>query len=165
MIKTANIDDFFHVAGEVLQTLYSVFPVRHLLLVEDLTGPIRHDMTGLPDRKSKACFESLIWLAEHQLMHFRSIEPRDVGVEGAVLTQQAFVLLNGPVVWDDGQTMSRIDGLVQARRQRAYADVSTIVHDLLAANCQWQASTRSAPLPRGPQLTAVDLDDGARSSH
>ncbi|MDP5070296.1 MAG: hypothetical protein NWQ45_05295, partial [Congregibacter sp.] len=73
-------------------------------------------MTGLPDRKSRACFETLIWLAEHDLLQFRTVEPRDIGIEGAVLTQKAFVLLTGHITWESGDSMSRIEALLEARR-------------------------------------------------
>ena len=91
-MKTLHIDDFYDVSAETFALLYAAFPVRHMLLVEDISGPIQWDMTGLPDRKSRATFETIVWLADHGLLTFRSVEPRDVGVEGAVLTQHAFVL-------------------------------------------------------------------------
>ncbi|MEE4203032.1 MAG: hypothetical protein V2I45_05335 [Halieaceae bacterium] len=159
-MKPVHIDDFYHVAAEALHTLYGVFPVRHLLLVEDISGPIRYDLTGMPDRKSTACFEGLVWLADHGLINYRTVEPRDIGVEGAVLTQRAFVLLNGAIRWEDGETMSRIEGIREARRLRAYDDLGTIVQDLLAANCQWGAPVVMQPLRRGPRLSVVDEDFG-----
>lgn len=39
--------------------------------------------------------QCLIWLAEHELLTHRSVEPQDMGIEGAVLTQKAFVVLAG----------------------------------------------------------------------
>lgn len=155
-MTTANIDDFYFVTSEVLCQLYSVFPVRHLLLVEDLIGPIQWDMTGLPDRKSQACFETLIWLSAHDLLTFRSIEPRNVGIEGAVLTQKAFVLLAGTLVWSEGGPVSRIDALREARHLRAYSDLGTIIHDVLRANCQWSAPSSASPLPKAASISVVD---------
>lgn len=152
-MKTIHIDDFYYTTSEVLCTLYAAFPTRQMLLVEDITGPIKWDMTGLPDRRSKACFETLVWLAEYDLLTFRSVEPRDIGVEGAVLTQKAFVLLTGMITWEKEGTVSRMEALLEARRQRAYADLGLIVQDLLRANCQWSAPfpapvlQRTAPLP------------------
>lgn len=154
-----HIDDFYHTAAEILCTLYAAFPVRHLLLVEDISGPIRWDMTGLPDRRSRACFETLIWLSQHELLHFRTVEPRDIGIEGAVLTQRAFVLLTAAIAWQEGSVATRIDALRDARAQRAYRDVATIVQDLLRANCQWGAPVNSAPLPRSPVLTVDGTDN------
>ena len=153
-----HIDEFYFVAGEVLNALYAAFPTRQLLLVEDIRGPIQWDITGLPDRKSRACFESLIWLAEHGLLSYRTVEPRDIGIEGAVLTQHGFVLLTAMVEWDDGTQISRINALRQARKDRAYDDLGVLVQDLLRANCVWGAPTAQPVLKRSQSLD-VQLDD------
>lgn len=155
-MNPVHIDDFYYVTSEVLCELYAAFPVRHMLLVDDITGPIKWDLTGLPDRKSRACFETLVWLAEHDLLDFRSVEPRDVGVEGAVLTQKAFVLLTGVLTWEGGHSMSRIDALRDARTRRAYDDLGVIIRDVFRANCHWSAPQTPVPLPRAPGLDLID---------
>lgn len=155
-MNPAHIDDFYYVTSEVLCALYAAFPVRHIVLVEDITGPINWDLTGLPDRKSRACFETLVWLSDHDLLDFRTIEPRDVGIEGAVLTQKAFVLLTGVVTWEHGHSMSRIDALRDARARRAYDDLGTVIRDVFRANCQWSAPVPVEPLPRAPGLDVAD---------
>lgn len=153
-----NIDDFHYACTEILCALYSVFPVRYLLLVEDITGPIKWDMTGLPDRKSRACFETMIWLADHGVLDYRTAEPKDIGVEGAVLSQQAFVLLVGNISWDTGENQSRIEALLTARRNRAYGDVGTIINDVLSANCRWSAPSQEGMLPKTPTLSSDESD-------
>ncbi|EED32594.1 conserved hypothetical protein [gamma proteobacterium NOR5-3] len=155
-MRTTHIDDFHYSCAEVFCALYFAFPMRHLLLVEDITGPIKWDMTGLPDRRSQACFETLVWLAEHDLLRFRTVEPRDIGVEGAVLTQKAFVLLTGHITWESGDNVSRIEALIEARRNRAYADLGQIVNDVFRANCQWGAPITSKPLPKSESLSPAD---------
>lgn len=155
----ANIDHFYYVTSEVFCQLYTVFPVRHLLLVEDLVGPIKWDMTGLPDRKSQACFETMIWLSEHDLLTFRSIEPRNIGIEGAVLTQKAFVLLTGRVTWEAGHSTSRFDALREARHNRAYSDLGTVIEDVFRANCQWGAPSPPSPLSQSTSLAIVSEGD------
>lgn len=155
----ANIDDFYFVTSEVFCELYTAFPVRHLLLVEDLIGPIKWDIAGLPDRKSRACFETLIWLSEHDLLNFRTVEPRDIGIEGAVLTQKAFVLLTGMVTWEEGGHVSRFDALREARIKRAYNDMGTIIRDVFRANCQWGAPSHASPLNKSASLAVVSDDD------
>jgi len=159
-MQPAHIDDFYYVTAEVFCQLYGAFPVRQLLLVEDLTGPIRWDMTGLPDRKSRACFETLLWLAEHGLLSYRTLEPRDIGIEGAVLSQHGLVLLSGPLTWHTGETTSRVNALREARTARAYSDLGTIIDDLLAANCHWGAPRRPTPLLKS---TAMAVTEGEHS--
>ncbi|WOJ93743.1 hypothetical protein R0135_00915 [Congregibacter variabilis] len=155
-MRTTHIDDFHYSCAEVFCALYSAFPVRYLLLVEDITGPIKWDMTGLPDRRSQACFETFVWLAEHDLLSFRTVEPRDIGVEGAVLTQKAFVLLTGHITWETGDSISRINALLDARRSRAYGDLGLIVNDLFQANCQWVAPKASEPIAKSEPLILGD---------
>lgn len=151
-----HIDDFYYVTAEVLCKLHAAFPVRTLLLVEDITGPIQWDMTGLPDRKSRACFETFVWLSEHDLLSFRSIEPRDIGIEGAVLTQKAFVLLTGMINWEEGVSVSRMDALLEARIKRAYSDLGTIIKDVFHANCLWGAPVERPALARAAPIALTD---------
>jgi hypothetical protein len=134
----AHIDDFYATVAEALCQLYAVFPRRALLLVEEISGPIKWDMTGLPDKRSESTFETLMWLGDHGFLKYRSVEPRSIGVEGAVLSQRAFVLLTGPICWQGEPACSRIDALRQSRAQRAYADLATLVNDLFRANC-WES--------------------------
>jgi hypothetical protein len=154
-----HIDDFYYITSEVFCELYTAFPVRHILLVEDLAGPIKWDMTGLPDRKSRACFETLIWLAEQDFLRYRTVEPQDIGIEGAVLTQKAFVLLTGVLTWEEGVSMSRIEALREARIQRAYDDLGTIIKDIFRANCQWGAPSPAKPLAKSPAMAITDEVD------
>lgn len=151
-MNPVHIDDFYFVVSEVFCELYTAFPVRRLLLVEELTGPINWDMTGLPDRKSRACFEALIWLSEQNLLSYRTVEPRDIGVEGAVLSEQAFVLLTGMLTWEGGPSMSRIDALEEARTSRAYHDLGTIIKDVFRANCHWSAPYVAQELRRSATI-------------
>ncbi len=164
-MSPSHIDEFYFVTGEVLSTLYAGFPNRQLILVEDIRGPIQWDIAGLPDRKSKACFETLIWLVDCGLLTYRSLEPRDIGIEGAVLTQQGFVLLTSPVTWDDGKTMSRIEALRVARRQRAYDDIAVILQELFSANCRWSAPAAKSILKRAASLEIQIADDGPENTH
>lgn len=152
----AHIDDFYYVTAEILCELFAAFPVRHLLLVEDLTGPIKWDMTGVADRKSRACFETMIWLAQHELLGYRALEPRDTGIEGAVLTQRGFVLLTESLTWESGLTEARIEALQASRTRRAYEDLGTVIKDILGANCRWQSPVESASLPRAADAAIVD---------
>lgn len=158
-MKPAHIDDFYFVTSEVFCALYAAFPVPHLLLVEDLIGPIKWDITGMPDRRSQACFETFVWLADHNLLTYRTVEPRNIGIEGAVLTQQAFVLLTGVMTWDHGESVSRIDALKQARIQRAYDDLGTVVQDVFRANCHWVAPPKREPLAKTPPIAVSDGTD------
>ncbi|MEM6302910.1 MAG: hypothetical protein AAF680_06335 [Pseudomonadota bacterium] len=153
-----NIEDFYYNAAETLCLLYAMFPIRSIVLVEDICGPIKWDLTGLPDRKSQACFEAMIWLSEHELLSYRSIEDRNVGLEGAVLTQKAFVLLTSPMTWEGAEPVCRIDALNEARRTLAYANVYTIMSDLFRANCLWNSPATQFPLIQSETI-AMEVEE------
>lgn len=155
-MNDTHIDEFYFTAAEILRGLYAAFPTRRMLLVEDISGPIKWDMTGLPDRKSAACFEAIIWLAEHGLLTYRSIEPLNIGVEGAALTQRAFVLLTSPITWADGETSSRIQALRDAAKSMAYDDLGSVINDILRANCFWGAPAPVVPFEKAP---SIELDE------
>ncbi|MEM8491376.1 MAG: hypothetical protein AAF756_11210 [Pseudomonadota bacterium] len=151
-----NIEDFYYNAAEILGLLYAMFPVRSILMVEDISGPIKWDNTGLPDRRSQACFESMVWLCDHGLLEFRSIEDRNTGIEGAVLTQKAFVLLTSPIVWEGQEPESRIDALTAAKQELAYVNINTLVADLLRANCYWVSPSSPPVLSKHQTLNVLD---------
>ncbi|WOJ96231.1 hypothetical protein R0137_13385 [Congregibacter brevis] len=157
-MKTTHIDDFHYCCAEVFCALYAAFPLPYLLLVEDTTGPIQWDMTGLPDRRSQACFETFLWLAEHDLLRFRTLEPRNTGIEGAALTQKAFVLLTGQITWTSGEVMSRIQALLEARRNRAYGDIELLINDIFRTNLQWSAPVTAKPLPKSEPFSSESED-------
>ena len=159
VMEDSHIDNFYYATSEMLVRLYATFPVRSLLLVEDITGPIKWDMTGMPDRKSNATFESMMWLAEQNWFSFRTVEPRDLGVEGAVLSQRGFVLLNGLMRWQGGEPMSRIQGLKQARHHRSYSDMGPIVQDLMRANSQLELRGDVTELAPSATMQVVEEDD------
>ena len=154
-----NIEDFYYDTAEAMCLLYAMFPLRSILLVEDIRGPIKWDLTGLPDRRSQSCFESLLWLAEEGRRSYRSLEDRNVGIEGAVLTQKGFVLMNSPVTWEGEDPVSRVDALNEARRSLAYANIDTLVRDLLDANCHWTAPLKRDALPKHGTIELGDSDD------
>lgn len=157
-MKTTHVDDFHYCCAEVFCALYAAFPLPYLLLVEDITGPIQWDLTGLPDRRSQACFETFLWLAEHDLLRFRTLEPRNTGIEGAALTQKAFVLLTGQITWSSGEAMSRIQALLEARRNRAYGDIESLINDIFRTNLQWSAPVTSKTLPKAEPFSSVSED-------
>jgi hypothetical protein len=155
----SHVEDFYHVCAEVFLRLYAAFPVPELLLVEDIRGPIAWDITGIADRKSRACFETLIWLERYGLLTYRTCEPRNIGIEGAALTQQGFVLLTEQITWVSGETQSRISALKTARKQLAYDDIATLIDNILRSNCAWSAPRVVSPLPTSTNAPLAEVTE------
>lgn len=88
-----HISDFYKDAALILIMLYKHFPRKHLLFVEDISGPDTPDEFGLPTTRHLACLQTMIWLGDEGLLRFDDIV-RQEAIEQAVLTQRAFLLLS-----------------------------------------------------------------------
>ena len=57
-----HIEEFYRDAAIALLQLYSVFPRRINLFVEDIAGPDDPDEFGLHSPRHQACFGALLWI-------------------------------------------------------------------------------------------------------
>lgn len=87
-----HIDDFCRDAALILLHLYSAFPRRTSLYVEDISGPDTPDDVGLHSDRHMACLGTMLWLAEEDYLRFEAMVYQD-GIDQAVLTGKAFTLL------------------------------------------------------------------------
>lgn len=90
-----HIEEFYKDAAIALVQLYNAFPRRVNLFVEDIAGPDEPDEFGLHSKRHMACFGTLLWLAEEDLLRFVDTI-RQEALDQAVLTQRAFVRLSSP---------------------------------------------------------------------
>ncbi|MFL1453468.1 hypothetical protein ACJO5Y_03380 [Marinobacter sp. GN3S48] len=90
-----HIEEFYKDAAIALVQLYSAFPRRINLFVEDIAGPDEPDEFGLHSKRHMACFGALLWLEEEGLLRYVDTI-RQEALDQAVLTQKAFVRLSTP---------------------------------------------------------------------
>jgi len=90
-----HVEEFYKDAAVALVQLYSAFPRRVNLFVEDIAGPDEPDEFGLHSKRHMACFGALLWLAEEGFLRYVDII-RQEALDQAVLTQEAFVRLSSP---------------------------------------------------------------------
>jgi hypothetical protein len=90
-----NIDDFFKDSAKVLAQLYSVFPRRHTIFVEDVSGPEETDEFGMHSNRYLACFGTLVWLGEEGYLRYEETIRQDA-IDQAVLTARCFTVLTNP---------------------------------------------------------------------
>ncbi|WP_075185680.1 hypothetical protein [Teredinibacter haidensis] len=90
-----NIDDFCRDTAKVLSTLYTRFPQKVIVYVEDFAGPDSPDEFGLHSPRFLAGFHALQWLAETDYIQY-SQTIRQEAVEDATLTHRSFTFLSGP---------------------------------------------------------------------
>lgn len=90
-----HIDDFFRDAAKTLILLYSRFPQKTILYVEDIAGPDSPDEFGLHSPRFMAGFHTLLWLAQTDYIQY-SQPIRQEALEDATLTHRCFTFLCGP---------------------------------------------------------------------
>lgn len=94
-----HIEDFYRDSAIALVQLYSVFPRRINLFIEDIAGPDEPDEFGLHSPRHMACFGALLWLEEEGLLRYVDTI-RQEALDQAVLTRNAFVRLSTPAPYD-----------------------------------------------------------------
>jgi len=90
-----HVEEFYKDAAIALAQLYSAFPRRVNLFVEDIAGPDETDEFGLHSKRHMACFGALLWLAEEGFLRYVDTI-RQEALDQAVLTQEAFTRLSSP---------------------------------------------------------------------
>lgn len=129
-----HIEEFFRDTAIILIQLYNAFPRKVSLYVEDISGPDSPDEFGLHSRRHRACFSTMLWLADEGHIRYVDTIHQDA-VDQAVLTQPAFIRLSAPVRNDAlpeslaGTYPEDTEGLPPAVR----ADLATNIHLLRVA--------------------------------
>lgn len=90
-----HVEEFYKDAAVALAQLYSAFPRRVNLFVEDIAGPDEPDEFGLHSKRHMACFGALLWLAEEGFLRYVDTI-RQEAIDQAVLTQEAFTRMSSP---------------------------------------------------------------------
>lgn len=88
-----HIDDFCRDAALILLHLYSAFPRRASVYVEDIAGLDEPDEVGLHSERHMACLGTMLWLAEEGYLRYEAMIYQE-GVDQAVLTGRSFTLLS-----------------------------------------------------------------------
>lgn len=92
-IDDLHIEDFCKDTAKILLALYKRFPQKSTLYVEDISGPDTPDEFGLHSPRHSACFNTLLWLAENDYLHFSDVV-RQEALENVVLSHRAFTFLS-----------------------------------------------------------------------
>lgn len=141
-----HIDDFYSDAAVILLLLYSAFPRRVALYVDDICGPDEPDEFGLPSPRAQATFATILWLAEQGYLDFEAAV-RQESVDQAVLTEKGFLALT-----------SHTDASTCDAGRPATDEPSVLVHQLRQARLNGSfalAEVVQAVLRRQPRLTPL----------
>ena len=88
-----HIDDFYRDCAMILLRLYSSFPRKTILYVDDICGPDVPDEFGLHSERHQSCFSAMVWLADAGYLDF-SESIREEALDQAVLNHKGFLLLS-----------------------------------------------------------------------
>ncbi|MEM1155218.1 MAG: hypothetical protein AAGI44_13855 [Pseudomonadota bacterium] len=137
-----HIDDFYRDVAIIFLRLYSVFPRKTTLYVEDICGPDEPDEFGLHHPRFQACFSAMVWLAEQNYIAFEETI-RSEALDQVTLTRKSFLLLSAisssvhdeaderpPSVKEHSGT--RITSLRQALHSGSSIELQHSVSELLA---------------------------------
>lgn len=87
-----NIIDFYRDTARTLVALYTAFPRKIDLYVEDIAGEDQPDAFGLHSKRHMACLGALLWLADEGYLRYDS-QIRQEGIDQAVLSRTTLVTL------------------------------------------------------------------------
>ena len=87
-----NIENFYKHIARILSILYTAFPSKTPLYVDDVAGVDDPDEYGLHSPDYTAGFFAMLWLADEQYIRYMDTIRQD-GVDQAVLTHKAFLKL------------------------------------------------------------------------
>ena len=123
-----HIEDFYRDVAGIWLHLYSSFPRKVILYVEDISGPDDPDEFGLHHPRFDACFSAMIWLAEQNYLRFDDVIGREA-LDQAVLTQKSFLLLSSrSSLAADAQTQPVVPPSVEEEMHSNVAQLRNAVH-------------------------------------
>lgn len=93
-----HIDDFYKDVAAILLRLYSMFPRKQILFVDDVLRSQggkgeEPDEFGLPSARHLSCFSAMVWLGEENFLRYEA-PIRQEALDQVVLTEKGFLLLS-----------------------------------------------------------------------
>lgn len=122
-----HIDDFYRDCAMIFLRLYSTFPRKIVLYVDDICGPDTPDEFGLHSERHQAGFSAMTWLAEAGYVQFDETI-REEALDQAVLTQRGFLLLSSRSELELGMPEEEPadDGLPPSVMERSQTNINQV---------------------------------------
>ncbi len=113
-----HIEEFYHDTFRILDTLYSAFPKKCNVYVEDIAGADQPDEYGLHSDRFQCCFGAMLWLEQEGFLRYESTL-RQEAIDQACLTMKglAFVstICRDPKLIDIGMSIEPLNSSLSAR--------------------------------------------------
>lgn len=129
-----HIDDFYKDAAAILLQLYSTFPRKQILFVDDILRSLgskgeEPDEFGLPSARYLSCFSAMVWLGEENFLRYEA-PIRQEALDQVVLTERGFLLLSSrsetPAMLDE----TRGDNLPPSVMAASQTNIAQLRHAL-----------------------------------
>jgi hypothetical protein len=120
-----HIEDFYKDAALILLRLYSQFPRKQILYVDDICGVDTPDEFGLPSPRYLACFSAMVWLGEQGYLRYAA-PIRQEALDQAVLTEKGFLLLSSRSEMPWLEPDQADDGLPRSVMEEAHSNVAQL---------------------------------------
>ncbi|WBA80550.1 MULTISPECIES: hypothetical protein [Endozoicomonas] len=113
-----HIDEFYQDCVKTLVQLYNSFPRLTTLYVDDLITNAGTDEYGIPNRRHKACFDAMLWLASEGYIRYQDTIRQDA-LDQVVLTEKSFLRLSLPTTAPDNPDNKKNDLPPSVARKQA----------------------------------------------
>ena len=120
-----HIDDFYRDVALIMLHLYSSFPRKTILYVEDVCGADNPDEYGLHTKRFQGCFSAMVWLAEQGYIQFDETI-REEALDQTVLSQRGFLLLSSRSELELGFPVESSDDLPPSVMQHSMTNVMQV---------------------------------------
>ena len=87
-----NVENFYRHIAKILNILYTHFPTRAALYVDEVAGVDEPDEYGLHSPTYTAGFFAMLWLADEGFIRYADTIRQD-GIDQSFLTHKAFLIL------------------------------------------------------------------------
>ena len=88
-----HIDDFYRDCALIFLRLYTMFPRKGIVYIDDITGPDEPDEFGLHSERFQAGFSTITWLADSGYIQYAEAIKQEA-LDQAVLSHKAFMILS-----------------------------------------------------------------------
>lgn len=92
-----HIDEFYQDCLNLLVQLYNKFPCLTTVYVDDLIVNTGTDEYGIPNRRHRACFDAMLWMAEEGYIRYQDNIRHDA-LDQVMLTEKSFLRLSLPLI-------------------------------------------------------------------
>jgi hypothetical protein len=135
-----HIGDFYKDVAKIFLKLYSSFPRKIILYVEDIAGADQPDEFGLHSERFLSGFSTMVWLADHGYLHFDA-PIRQEALDQTVLSERGFLMLSSRSTPFDNTLDHPVDAQTTSNHPPSLPP--SIIEDTLSNVTQLRSALRS----------------------